>query len=159
MWRPIMLVLGIGALIGTGLGFVAASGAPQQLMAMIPTPAPTPLPPCRMEDGQPVADRMQTFLEEWRDTVRVAGATSRIALSGPVTQLQRIRRDAQGARWPTCAEQAKRHLVQAMDDTIDGFLAFMSGTDAYAQGESERKLRAAADQTDSLMAELARMGR
>jgi hypothetical protein len=155
VWRPILLALCIGGLIGTGLAFVAASGMPAQLMAMLPTPVPTPPPPCRLDDGQPVFDRMQVFMDEWRDTVRVAGATSRIALSTPVSQLQRLRRDAQSIRWPLCAEQAKRHLVQMMDDTIEGFLTFMSnGGDAA----TERQFRAASEQMDALSTELATMG-
>lgn len=152
MWRYIVLVLFVGGLIGTGLAFVVASGTTERVLAMIPTPAP---PPCRLDDGQLAADRMRGLLEEWRDTTRLAGATSRIALSGPVTQLQRIRRDAQAMRWPTCAEQARRHLLQMMDDTIDGLLAFMSNQEA----DSERKIRAAGDQTNSLIAELGKMSR
>lgn len=157
MWRYIALVLFVGALIGTGLAFVAASGTAERVLAMIPTPAPPPTPtpvPCLTEDGQRVTERLTGILQEWLDTVKVAGATSRIALSGPVAQLQRIRRDTQSAHWPQCSEQAKRHLVQMMDDQIEGFLGFMRDERTY-----ERHFRAADDQFASFTGEIAKMGR
>lgn len=80
---------------------------------------------CSTRDGQTVYARLNAFALEWDDAVDVAASTSRIALSGPVSDLQAIRRDVQRQEWPECASTAHDHLIQHMDYTIDSFLAFM----------------------------------
>lgn len=102
------------------------------LTACAPTPGPTPsqtvvaaVPVCRTADGNKVSDQLSRIASEWDDAVKLASSTSRIALSSPVSQLQRIRRDLQAQSWPDCATNAKSLLMRSMDSTINGFLAFM----------------------------------
>lgn len=61
----------------------------------------------------------------WEDAERVASTTGRIALSGPVTNLQTIRRDTAQLAVTTCLGPARDSLVKSMDATIEGFLTFM----------------------------------
>lgn len=62
----------------------------------------------------------------WTDAVNVADSTSRISLSGPVSTLQTIRRDAQAITVAPCMDAAKASLISSMDNTIRGFLEFMT---------------------------------
>lgn len=64
-------------------------------------------------------------LVRWDDAVKVAGTTSRIALSQPVAALQGLRRDAEQLTVPPCLDEGKVQLVQAMDKAVEGFLVFM----------------------------------
>ena len=61
----------------------------------------------------------------WEDAERVASTTGRIALSGPVTNPQTIRRDTAQLTVTTCLGPARDSLVKSMDATIEGFLTFM----------------------------------
>ena len=65
------------------------------------------------------------LLARWEDAVKVAGTSSRIALSTPVAALQATRREADQLTVPPCLDQAKEQLVQGMNSTIEGFLVFM----------------------------------
>ncbi|WP_111860014.1 hypothetical protein [Acinetobacter sp. CFCC 10889] len=62
----------------------------------------------------------------WSDAFRVAGSTSRVALSQPVKDMQQIKRDLE-ARQPTtdCEIKLKQELLNSYDYAIDGFLQFM----------------------------------
>lgn len=64
--------------------------------------------------------------ERWVDAIRVADATSRIALSTPVATLQNIRREAQELTVAPCMDEAKTTLISSMDLTIEGFFTFMT---------------------------------
>lgn len=61
----------------------------------------------------------------WKDARRVATASSRIALSGPVASLQAIRREADTLVVPPCADLAKSELLKSMGFTVDAFFSFM----------------------------------
>jgi len=61
----------------------------------------------------------------WEDAARVASTTSRVSLSGPVTNLQALRRQAEQLVVAPCMDRAKSSLVEGMGHTIDGFLEFM----------------------------------
>lgn len=63
--------------------------------------------------------------EEWIPALRVAEATARISLSGPVQNLQAIRRKISAMPEGTCGRVGKRELLEYTDIVIDRFLAFM----------------------------------
>lgn len=72
--------------------------------------------------------------QQFKDAVHLAQNASRIALTQPIADLQRIRRDFSAEAWPTCAATAKQAILDGMDATIAGFLAFMGGdADATVQ--------------------------
>lgn len=66
------------------------------------------------------------LLQRWDDAADIAGSTGRINLSGPVGDLQAIRREAGRLDIPFCAEEAHEHLLRSMELYIDAFLAFMA---------------------------------
>ncbi len=62
----------------------------------------------------------------WSDAFRVAGSTSRIALSQPVKDMQQIKRDLEARKAETtCEIKLKNELLKSYDLAIDGFLQFM----------------------------------
>lgn len=65
------------------------------------------------------------LIGRWEDAVKIAGTTGRIALSGPVSAMQALRRDAEQITVSPCMDQAKGHLVKHMGSTIEAFLVFM----------------------------------
>lgn len=73
----------------------------------------------------------------WEDAVKVASTTSRISLSGPVANLQSIRREAEQLTVAPCMDRAKSSLIESMGSTIDGFLEFMRNQ--YQAGEKLAK--------------------
>lgn len=77
--------------------------------------------------------RVQPILDRWDDANAVASSSSRIALSGPLAELQAIRRDAIELAVPTCANEAHKHLVAYMNATIEGYLAFARQDDASVE--------------------------
>lgn len=77
----------------------------------------------------------------WNDAVKVAGTTGRISLSGPVTALQAIRRDAEKITAPPCLDAGKAELLKSMSSTEQGFLVFMRNElklgDVLSKGDFE----------------------
>lgn len=69
--------------------------------------------------------RIHNVATRWDELLRVAEATPRIALAGPVQQMQAIRRETVALQVSTCAQPAKTALVRAMDFRITQFLEFM----------------------------------
>lgn len=63
----------------------------------------------------------------WKSADQVANVTSRIALSGPVTNLQNIKREADALVVAKCLSTAKTDMSQGMDKSIRGYLDFMGG--------------------------------
>nr|WP_218951553.1 MULTISPECIES: hypothetical protein [Acinetobacter] len=62
----------------------------------------------------------------WSDALKVAGSTSRIALSQPVKDMQQIKRDLEARKTETtCELKLKNELIKSYDFAIDGFLQFM----------------------------------
>jgi hypothetical protein len=63
--------------------------------------------------------------QRWKDGSALADSTARIALSGPVSNLQTIRREVNDMIVPACMDGAKAALIEGMDAQIRGFMLFM----------------------------------
>lgn len=74
------------------------------------------------------SDALTAAQARWKDAVRVADATSRVSLSGPVSNLQTIRRETEALMLPECLSSARKKLAEGMQVQIDGFLTFMANT-------------------------------
>ena len=61
----------------------------------------------------------------WIDAHSLADNTPRVSLPGPIAKLQEVRRETAQLVLPECLSEARQHLVLGMDQTIDGFLAFL----------------------------------
>jgi hypothetical protein len=67
----------------------------------------------------------------WKSAETVAGASARIALSGPVMNLQSIKREADALVVSKCMLTAKANLSAGMDSIINGYIAFMGQNSYY----------------------------
>jgi hypothetical protein len=65
-------------------------------------------------------------LTEWDDAARIANNTARGSLSPAIADLQAIRRKLNQTTVPACVTLAHQYLIQFMDETIDGFIAFLT---------------------------------
>lgn len=87
------------------------------------------------------SEQIKKLRLEWDDTNRVAGSTSRIALSNPVQALQRIRRDLDAMQLEGCLKESQGSLSSAMEMVIEGYIGFMADKDLgeyYAQMQFEK---------------------
>lgn len=93
---------------------------------------------CTQKDARTAMAAFDPLVTSFDDQTRLAQSTSRIALSGPLGQMQETRRNAQSATLPRCAEPARTRLVAAMNDRIDEFLAFAADqSDSIVQRQSD----------------------
>lgn len=83
-------------------------------------------------------------MARWTDAVKVADSTSRGSLSGPLLQLQAVRREARDLTVPPCLTTGQAELVKGMDLTIQGFLDFMGNKGDLASKLAQISLEAAA---------------
>lgn len=90
-------------------------------------------------------DKLTVVAKEWKEARAVAGATSRISLSGPVQRLQEVRRKIDTASFAGCAESARGSLNISMDAIIDGFLKFMHHDEYGSESSLTMGLIAEAD--------------
>ena len=75
------------------------------------------------------AEEMSEIQAEWKDTLEIAVSTSRIALAGPVGELQDSRRQANKVTPPDCMTDSHERYLRGMDTFIDFFLDFMADAD------------------------------
>jgi len=68
----------------------------------------------------------QRLLVRWDDARKVANSAPRVALSGPVTQLQEVKRAVERQAASGCLARPTRELLSAMGMVIDGFVVFMA---------------------------------
>jgi hypothetical protein len=69
------------------------------------------------------------YLEDWDDTNATASSTARTNLSGPIGEMQDIKRDVEDLEVEPCLEDAHANLVTYMERTIDAYIAFMNNED------------------------------
>lgn len=87
-----------------------------------------------VEDAlQGALKKVDDLSSRWADAARVAGATSRIALSGPVSNLQSLRREAKELTVPPCLDTGKEALLQSMDLTLEAYMTFMVQKDKVGE--------------------------
>lgn len=82
--------------------------------------------PCEVEAVQAASVAFRDIITQWQDAYKIANSTARISLSAPVSAMQSLRRQATNITVPPCLDNAKRNLTDSMDETINGFLAFMA---------------------------------
>jgi hypothetical protein len=86
--------------------------------------AAAPTPTCLEQSGSALS-QLQGVAREWDDAYKLANQTPRAALSAQIGALQTIKRKAEDVTVPDCLSSAKSALIQGMDLSIEGFLAFL----------------------------------
>lgn len=75
--------------------------------------------------GPPQAGPLLTLYRRWIDAERLALATGRIALPGPVAALQALQREAESTNAPECLADAKAALVKLTAASTNTLIQFM----------------------------------
>lgn len=88
--------------------------------------------PCSQQ-ARMYLDQVDDLLIEWTDALEIADKTPGMSIGPAIADLQEIRRKGIKLEYPECAIMAQIRMIEYMDKTIDGFLAFMSD-------ESEKKI-------------------
>lgn len=85
---------------------------------------------CDVEEVATARARLEDLDGRFEDAERLASVTSRIALAGPVSKLQEIKREAATASLPPCLRRAQYLLTKRMDLVLSGFMLFMADSDS-----------------------------
>jgi len=122
-----------------GSGSDGPTPTPEATATATATPSPTPEPTCSTEDGELVFDALNSTWDEFYDEITLADSTPRMQLAPRIAELQRIRREVEDQEWPDCGVMAQSFLVSAMEETINGFIAFLAQkADSVIEGHFDR---------------------
>lgn len=75
--------------------------------------------------GPPEATALLGVYRRWVDAERLASATGRIALAGPVASMQAVQRDAEAITVAPCLGDAKKALVDLTTKSTTALIEFM----------------------------------
>lgn len=123
----------------------------------IPTSAPsaTSTPdPCAPENIEAEVQKVHKFMREFDDASSLAASRPREELADAISDLQRIRREAEDQVIPHCLGDLKTYQVSHMNSVINTLVAFMGGSD---QQIVDRGIALAREQHDQYTLELARL--
>jgi hypothetical protein len=120
------------------------------------TPATPPQPvtptknpdPCAPENLPGEAKKVNDLMREFDDASALASNTPQEKLGSAISELQRIRRQAEDQQVAACLVTLKKHQLEHMNIVIKTMLAFMGGAgqqmlnDGISQARSEHDLYA-----------------
>lgn len=84
--------------------------------------------------------QMNDLDRRWDDAFKIANATSKIALSQPVSNLQAILREAESQILPQCYANANIRRTLGMKNGIESFLIFMTEDNKYLREKRATEL-------------------
>lgn len=103
-------------------------------------------------------ESVEAVRARWADASRLAGSTSRIALSGPLKDMQQIRRELEAMTLTGCAGDVRELLVDGMTMEIEAYVAFMQNmkesVTAWAASEAAAEYRRASDLASACRSDL-----
>ena len=82
---------------------------------------------------------IKATMVKYQDAIQLAASTSRIALSGPVSNMQGLKREADLIIVPACMSKSKEFLIQGMNASIQHFLDFMQQKSSSTEQEESAK--------------------
>lgn len=94
------------------------------------TVAATPVPGKRVQpnlklQAPPEAATLMGHYREWMDNEKLLHSTARIALAGPVRNMQQLQRTVEGYQPPECLAEAKDALVKLIASNVESTIQFM----------------------------------
>ncbi|HZM20207.1 MAG TPA: hypothetical protein VFC02_00620 [Anaerolineales bacterium] len=110
---------------------------------------------CASENIQAEVDKVHRHMREFDDASILASSTPRDQLSGAVADLQKIRREAEDEKIPSCLADLKKYQIQHMNSVIDTLIAFIGGNSD--QAVLDLGISLARQQHDQYTLELARI--
>ena len=74
-------------------------------------------------------DQVMQSADKWDSANALANSSPRMQLVTPISSLQNIRNEYNNLIVPECAQKAHADMLDYMDATIDGYMAFLSEED------------------------------
>lgn len=146
-WRIVIAAVVVMALIAVGLAYqrrAAQAHATAQQAAQAAAQAAARK--AAMVHGMQEFNTLDQQRVDWETQLRIAGASPRIALAGPVKDLAETARRTRALTFDTpCVDQSRNLLASAMDARVDAFLLFMRERDSDATDADERAAGAMSD--------------
>jgi len=116
------IAVGIVGLIGIGMILVGIGQTQNGKVAEAVRAVTDSFSSCRKASTWQPVDRIE---DRWKDAVKVAESTPRMALAVQITKLQDLKRETEAVKMPDCAANAMKSLAAYQTATIDGFLSFL----------------------------------
>lgn len=82
--------------------------------------------------GPPEAAALLAIYRRWVDAERLASATGRIALAGPVATMQAVQLEAEAVKVDTCLSDAKAALVDLTSKSTTALIEFMRKNEIHS---------------------------
>jgi len=121
----------------------------------IPTLTSTSTPdPCAPDNVKAEVYKVHKLMREFDDASLLAANTPRAQISTAISDLQRIRRDAEDQKVPACLSTLKSTQLLHMNTVITTLIGFLGGAD---QPTVNQGIAAARQQRDQYTIELARL--
>ncbi len=130
----LLLILAITALLSS------ACSNPSMSTLLTPPMPPTP-DPCAAANLPFSVKKINDLQREFDDASQLASNVTRDQLPASISNLQRIRREAQDQTAPGCLSVLKLHQLNHMNIVIDTFIAFLGGTDQNALNDGITRAR------------------
>jgi len=141
---------GTPAIITTGTDTKQAM-SPTTESTLVPSSTPDP---CSTERIEADVKRVHEHMREFDDASVLASNLPLQELSGPIANLQKIRREAEDEQIPSCLANLKKYQIAHMNTVIATLVAFLGGAD---QSTLEKNIAVAREQHDQYTLELARL--
>jgi hypothetical protein len=133
----------------------ASAVASSQTPAVEISPAITSSPdPCSTKEIEAEVQKVHSHMREFDDASLLASNLPRDQLKDSISDLQKIRREAEDEEIPGCLANLKKYEVDHMNTVINTLVAFMGGT---SKETLEQGISLARDQHDQYTIELARL--
>lgn len=115
------------------------------------------LDPCAPENIEAEVQKVHKFMREFDDASSLAASRPREGLADAISDLQRIRREAEDQVIPYCLGDLKTYQISHMNTVINTLIAFMSASNETDQEIVNQGIAMARDQHDQYTLELARL--
>ena len=110
--------------------------------------------PCSGENLSASIKEVNDLMREFDDIAKLAASVAREKVPELISEMQRIRREAEDHEAPTCLATLKVHQITHMNTVIDTLIAFIGGAQAEALNEG---ISRAGDEHDLYTLEVARL--
>ncbi len=125
--------------------------SPTTKSTLVPSSTPDP---CSTERIEAEVQKVHEHMREFDDASILASNLPLQELSGPIANLQKIRREAEDEQIPACLTNLKKYQIAHMNTVIGTLVAFLGGAD---QSTLEKNIAIAREQHDQYTLELARL--
>lgn len=126
----VVVSLAVGICIGYTVKSLVGRPIVSAAVASAPVPRPTATPDAatclKQAQASGYSQALDAVARKWDDAAKLASATPRIALTGPLADLMAVRRELEALTPPSCAQAQQDALVAYQNAILDAFVSFMA---------------------------------